>query len=777
MKGKKEESLSLIVALLPFLLFGVLYLTPAYAGPETLGPTPADQRNLLGASRPPAQYADDTADDDADSAETTGEVEVLPLVKGQVSSLEKKAAPLRAASGFDAFNAGYGNQWKANFSEKTGKVKVLYGALSKKYEDGPESVARGFLADSHSIFGLMQDLSDLRIKRVDKTPERNHVRFEQTYNNVPIVGAQVLVHSNPQGQVTMVQNSYLQGFQVANAQVIAAEAAKNIAVGDLQIKLGKGAALFAAKVKQVIAPRKGKYYYVWKIAVPTQNPLGYWVYNVDAATGEILYKGNEILSLKKGKGRAYTSNYSWLLGNISNVTLKKMFGPAETPDWGYLSGAHAEIYDYFDGEYYWMTVYSPTYSFLYDPVSKKGWFDATDAYYQLNTVWDWWNKNVVNKYTPYPHLVDYFSEPYVTGSYYPIPAIVKCVDLYCQCNAFYASDLGGVGYPGFAFGDDDTCLPDYPNEDLVIDSDVVRHEYAHAMMDWMGFSDGGTTQFGGPFDYYGRAMGEGNSDWFAFLNHTKDPLIAEVAFYFAGGYLRNLDNTRMYPRDVGLANYPLPGQTMPEEHYTGEIWGGYLFDLYRVLKKKALKYVFNSFYYFDPADGFMDSLPDFFDGIRAQMVAEYDLTGNYKSSVKAWGSMASRGINGMLRSTYCHNPYFGTGVSGCDDAWSWAFSNFKTITTSGNVLVSGDSHEYVIYFTSAGWDLTATVTAKSGGMINPSIYLYDGLGTLMTSVGPSSPTEATLTSNSLPAGGYVVRVTGANTAPARGYYTLKLTAK
>ncbi|MGZ3580511.1 MAG: M36 family metallopeptidase [Syntrophales bacterium] len=761
---KKKQSLSLIFTL-PLLLLSALYFTPAYAGPETLGPSAVNEQQRLGAARPPAQYFGET-DGDAEPAVTMDEMAELPAMKGQVSSSEKRAVPFRSASGFDVFNAGHGNQWKANFSEKTGKVKLLYGTLSKAYENGPEGVARGFLGDSHAIFGLKQDLSDLRTLRVDRTPEMDHVRFQQTYDGVPIVGVFVLVHSNMQGQVTMVQNSYIQGFQVANAQVVAEEAAKNIARSDLQASL-KGATLSDGKIEELIAPYKGGYYYVWKIAIPTRNPFGYWVYHVDAGTGKILYKGNEILSLKTGQGRAFKSNADWLLGKISNVPLKYMFSSSETPSWGYLWGLHADIYDN-NGD----DPYAPDYKFLYDYLTQADWFDATDAYYQMTTTWDWWNNNVIKKYGP-GSIAYFYNIP-------PAPTFVNVLNL---CNAFYSPDITGGGFPGFAFGDENSCAAG--SEDLVIDYDVVHHEHAHAIMDWAGFSDSGTTQFGGPMDYYGRAMGEGNADWFAYLWHPKDPFMAEVAWYWsAAGYLRDLDNIQMYPYSVNLTDYPNPGQNMPEEHYTGEIWSGYLYDLYRVLGKNALKYIYQSFFYFDPSGGWMDTSnpyvgaqPDFFDAIVAKMTAEYGLTGKYTSSLKAWGSMASRGINGLLRSPYCNsNNYFYTGSPGCDDGWFWYWNipHFKTISTKGNLLLSGDSHEYVVNVTASGWDLTAMVTSSTNGIINPYIYLYDGGGNLLTSVGPSAGNKATLKYYNLPLGYIDVVVTGTATAPARGYYTFQV---
>ncbi len=154
--------------------------------------------------------------------------------------------------------------------------------------------------------------------------------------------------------------------------------------------------------------------------------------------------------------------------------------------------------------------------------------------------------------------------------------------------------------PGLVFGNEESCA--LGSEDLVIDNDIFRHEYTHAMMDWCGFGD----QFGGPMHYYGRSMGEGNADWFGYL-YSKDPEVADVGWYWStDGYLRDLDNTRMYPYDV---DHPSLG--LPEEHYTGEIWGGYLYDLSQALKSKALPYVYESFYYFSTSEGHMDGYPGF----------------------------------------------------------------------------------------------------------------------------------------------------------------------
>lgn len=660
-------------------------------------------------------------------------------------------------SGFNAFNAAYDNKWQAAVSGTSGKVTLLYGHLSKRYDSGPEGVARGFLADAHVPLGLRRDLSDLRVATVHETAERNHVRLQQTHNGVPVDGASIIVHANKQNRVTMVQNSYLHSVQVVNKELLTAAAAGVIARDDLKAKLGADALPAPEKSEKIIALHRGKRYYVWRITISTQNPYGLRVYHVDAENGAILYQHDEIVSLRSGKGHVFTSNTNWQTGTVTPVTLKNLFTGSDVSDYsgGYLTGRYATVRDY-NGN----NPYSPTYRFLYDPYADRDWFDATQAYYAIDSIHDWWSKNVISTYGAANSMDS--TNPFTRST----PLTVNQPKL---CNAYYTPDVDGKGTPGMVFGNENSCANG--SEDLALDWSITRHEYTHAMMDWAGFS----TQFGGPKDYYGRAMGEGNSDWFSYLV-SKNPKIGDVAWAWSpDGYLRDLDNIRMYPRDVNA-----PGDGVPKEHYTGEIWGGYLYDVYRVLGANALKYIYQSFYYFDPAGGFMAGYPDFFDAIRAQLVAEHDLTGGKTTnSRKLWGTWTSRGLNAWLRSPYSHpSNYFQTGMSGSDDrdAMWWKFPTYKTISTQGNLLLSGDEHEYTVEAVNPGMQLTATVSGAGNGLHGPVITLYDTGKNLLRTVS-NGGARATLTCPSLAAGKYIITITGQASAPARGYYDFTVTLR
>jgi Zn-dependent metalloprotease len=660
--------------------------------------------------------------------------------------------PSRSTPNFTRFNTQYDHRWQAVQRIKDGKIKLLYGSVSKSYPEGPDNAAKSFLNESHDLFGLKSGLSDLRVIKIDKTALRDHVRFQQTFNGVPVMGGDMLVHTNKKNQVTMVQNGLIADLRLANKDSLMEETAKTIAREDIRSLNGGGATLADSKGEKLIIPFNGVHRYIWKIATSTNSPFAYWVYHIDAETGAILYKANEILHIKSGKGKAYKTNANWHAGKISKVSLKNLYTVQEVNTSGWLWGLHSFVLDYNGND-----PTSTKLSFLYDPATNKDYFDAVHAYYQHNTIWEWWKKNVISKYS--------FSTPiYFYDQYIPV-----YVNIGNYCNAFYTPDIG-IGIPGFAFGDEGSCAPSA--EDLSNDVDVFRHEFTHAIMDWSGFDE----QFGGELNGYGRSMGEGNADWYTFLFTPQDPLIGDVAWAWSPeGYIRNLDNTRIYPRDVDFPDYGTP-----EEHYTGEIWGGYLYDLYKTLKKKAIPYVFQSSYYFTSAGGFQDGAPDFFDAIWAQALAEQDLTGKTASTVKAWGAWASRGLNGLFRPAYSHaSDYFYSGAPGSDAAavLYYSFPPTKSLKTKGNLLLTGDTHEYVIYISESLSKLSAKVKGtKTDGILAPQLNLYDAAQALVAAGTTTGNTASVSYDNAAP-GLYVLVVTGQASAPARGNYSFEVKTK
>jgi hypothetical protein len=685
-------------------------------------------------------YAAEEGDEDA----ILSDERTIPVAPGQVNSVAQGAAKFARKGHFEDFNARHNHRWRANLNKRDGKVRILYGNVSPRYAGDPEKVARGFLKDAHAVFGLKAQLSDLQTLRVAKTLKRHHVKLQQTYDGIPVKGALVLVHANQDGQVSMVQNDYVEALQVANQRSVSREAAVKIALNDLEAYLESGGYIGVEKAQEMVVPSGDEHLFIWEITIPTEKPYGLWVYHIDAESLAIIYKANEIASLKKGKGNVFKTNGAWQNENIKNSALRYMFTNADGYAEGWLWGLHADIYDANQND-----PFAPNFKFNYDPgiPDEKPWFDATNAYHNLNYLWTWWHKKILKKYGPF--APEYF---YTLST----PVIVNVNDL---CNAFYTPELA-EGTPGFVFGNEGSCSTSA--EDIVLDKSVVSHEYTHAMMDWFGFD----VQFGGQVDQYGRAMGEGNADWFAYLI-TKSPLSGDVAWDWAvKGYLRNLDNAMVYPDDV---DHPATG--LPEEHYTGQIWGGYLYDLSQVLKSKALKFVYQGLFYFTVEGGHRPSEPDFQDAILAQILAEQDLNdGQYKNAAKAWGCMASRGLNAVMRSPYMHaGDYFGTGAPGSDAIayFTWSFPQVRGIKTTGRILKAYDTGEYPINVTEPGKKLTVVAKAQAANM-DPALEVYT-TGAEYVASGTTAEDKVILEIAEIPPGAYVI-VLSAN----QGAYSIEI---
>ena len=792
---------SMIFAFLIFLLYGFLYFSPAYGDSGGAAETQSIYQNPVVINNQD-EGAPGGIEEVSVSSEDATEAQMSSIGSNEITFESKESVSLRRASGFDAFNASSLNQWKGSFSKKTGKVTLLYGSTSKQYPGGPENVAMEFLKESSALFGMKQDLSDLKVVRVNKTFARDHVKLQQTYNGIPIADASVLVHSNKENQVTMVQNGYIEGFQPSNQEQLSAESAMEIARNDLRASLGSNAMFSEANAERLIAPYQKAHYYVWDVMISTRHPLGLWVYRVDASNGQILHKSNRIRSLS-GSGSVFKSNADYFSGKTTKQILPNLLPLPSTNQTGFLFGAHAAIYNY-QGDATATPPYVNTFlpnstndpfvvnlHFYYDPLANPDFFDAVNAYYKVNLIRNWWNQNVVPKnvnnttFPDSPHYVPYFSQ------YYPIPVIVNETDN-AACDSFYDPDIFGNSslQPGFVFGKENTCS--FANENFVLDEDVVAHEFTHFMVDQCGFTASGE-QFADP--EYGDAMNEGNADFWAFLR-TKNTLMGDVICYASSGawpcdasptppyYSRSVNNAHMYPQDVDDQDVNDPSYGLPEPHWTGRIWSGYLYDLYKILGGQTLDYVFQGFYYFkSPIAGLAGA-------VYAQYLAEKDVKPSVPLTRKAaTGAEASRGLNRAVGPCYPGDGPVGT---------YWEFPPTTSINTKGYFHNPTDMHEYWVKLDNATMNLTVTVTSvvssKTTYPTLPLISLYyistDDQGNIyidpnsatgcasvahITTVEWSSLTRAHLSWPQLGAGLYSIVVTEAGAGT--GYYNFSLSLR
>ena len=541
----------------------------------------------------------------------------------------------------------------------------------------PRSV-RGLVADLPELFGEpgIHDELELVADRSDG-PSRT-IRLRQILNGARVRGAWVLAHFDAAGRLARLASTFRRDLSPVNARLVPAQEAARIAADDLRVLAPGIVILGTGTAEPWIWPGKDGALHVWRVRTATRRPLGSFVTVVDAGTGEVLSSGNLIeSSLASGRGNVFRRNSDYP-SNPARAALPDLLGSDENPE-GRLRGALFEIVDGKE-----MPVSSTKRSFFYQPFSpaQRDSFDQVQAYYQFEKA----HERFVR--TLQVGAFQWFDGP-------AVPVVVnETDDPAAQCNAFYSHDLDGAGTPGFVFGDQFTCS--FPNDDVVRDASVVHHEYTHGVVDWLGFDLADA-----PSNSYQRSISEALADFHAACA-TNDPVVGAVF-----GITRDISGGKLYPVDVPCSRGRM------EEHCTGEIWSGLLWDLRKSIGPGAETLVFSSL------DFMVDNWPsgqvageiDFWDAAVALLDADRMLRGGRDAGL-IYGLAASRGIFGLW-------PYM-------DDNMTIVYQNFDGPGRFRSIGEVAPDYGHTLYFFKAPAGRTVKILVRSVGALGPTFRLHEG---------------------------------------------------
>ena len=120
-----------------------------------------------------------------------------------------------------------------------------------------------------------------------------HVRLDQRYKGLRVIGRELVAHYAVDGTLRTVNGNFEPGINVETTPMIAGQTASKIATDDL--------ATFFAKANPnepelVIFPWGGTNYLAWRLFLYSDTPDGRWEYFIDAATGRVIYKANRIMN-------------------------------------------------------------------------------------------------------------------------------------------------------------------------------------------------------------------------------------------------------------------------------------------------------------------------------------------------------------------------------------------------------------------------------------------------------------------------------------------------
>jgi M6 family metalloprotease-like protein len=488
---------------------------------------------------------------------------------------EPRSAPL-----VQQFTRKHGPGWTVRLSADKKRISSVVGMGTRSYGEKPEPAARAFLTENAQMFGLRQDLGDMRVLSQHSSSAGGHVEFQQVVNGLPVENARVQVNLSKDGRVLQVVNNYAPFESQAAAPALSKQQAIDAAIAEFLRttrekplpKGGKPSTPFTplprnqmqlkepAKVDDVYYAYQGQLVRAYKVLLDATRPFGMKEFIIASATGQILRTRNLIQDSVDGAGRVFipdpitATGDGTLRGNnnsatavpnnaYSNVTL---FALDDASGGVFrLSGAFAKSEDIESPSTALVTETSSTFN--YDR-SQDG-FEEVMAYFHIDRT---------QRYIQSLGFVDVNNRQIRFDAH----------GFSGADNSHYKPDTVGAGY--LAFGDGGSNDAE--------DAEVIVHEYGHAIQD---------NQTLGKYTHDGEAgaMGEGFGDYWAVSNYNaervaggRDPACVmewDTRNSTSGDQcLRRVDTTKKYP-----------GSVDGEVHDDGEIWSAALWDAFNLIGK------------------------------------------------------------------------------------------------------------------------------------------------------------------------------------------------
>jgi Zn-dependent metalloprotease len=447
--------------------------------------------------------------------------------------------------------ARYGGNWRVQtWNSRTGTPHWVYGT-SAKVTDGirdaadAERLARQVITENEDV--LRANPRDLRLTATPNAAGKWAVHFQQTWNGLDVWGATVRVLFSESGRLMLMGSDFYPTINLSPVAAVSEAQAIGLARAGLPFnpatdRIEDGATLLVLPVP--LSASEVEQHLVWRVRVRTEDPLGVWVTHVDAHTGKILWRYNDIDFAYSGPTSTVVQYLNYCDGsvpmtlpylriNVSGVgtaisdvhgnwsiagtggartVTSDLYGPYV--DVNNIQGSQAA----FTGTAQEDTPF--TVSFL-DANARK---DERDVFDAVNDVHD-------------------FFETFAPGFAYTNTRITANVNRSSTCNAYWDGTInfymagGGCANTGEM-------------------QQVVHHEFTHGVQNAILGQQGD------------QGLGEGNADICGNLM-TQDPIIGR-GFYTGNctSGIRNSLNTLRYPGDViGV-----------EIHAAGQVIAGFNWD-------------------------------------------------------------------------------------------------------------------------------------------------------------------------------------------------------
>jgi Zn-dependent metalloprotease len=219
----------------------------------------------------------------------------------------------------------------------------------------PAVAARAFLADHGSLFGIDSQARELRTERTRReTQGRSFVRFQQVHQGVPVMGGELVVQLDGQGNTVATTGEILPNVALDVEPTVAESTAQQESVAAVAKAYRVPAASLSASAPTLEiydsrilgGPGLGRPALVWRTEVSSQRatPISELVL-VDAEVGAVVLHFSQIDTAKNRM--TYTANNTSALPGTLRCSESSSFPSCATGD-ASVEGAHRIIGDVYD---------------------------------------------------------------------------------------------------------------------------------------------------------------------------------------------------------------------------------------------------------------------------------------------------------------------------------------------------------------------------------------------------------------------------------------------
>ncbi len=234
-------------------------------------------------------------------AQDGNEVYEIPLRQFDLAGYRTPAIERAGQDAVGRFSEDNGGTWHVyTWNPQTGTPSYLYGSgvdLSRGLTSGEEAaeVARQVIAANPGVFKA--NLADLRLASTPHGMGKWAVHFQQTYQGLDVWQGRVHLTFTDSGRLFVIGSEYYQGIELDVQPTLTLADAERIAQRDLPFNgmtdwIEAGGTLLV--LPEPLSETEVAYHLVWRVRVHTADPIGIWVTHVDAHSGQIIWRYNDV---------------------------------------------------------------------------------------------------------------------------------------------------------------------------------------------------------------------------------------------------------------------------------------------------------------------------------------------------------------------------------------------------------------------------------------------------------------------------------------------------